>query len=80
MVCQTALSPVFPEWCSLLCSVLDTVTIVLDTHAVYFYLVTNYSNPMALATQVWCVRSLCWEHAWTSISYHPSQECAGKLS
>ncbi len=39
-----------------LCRVLDTVTIVLDTHAVYFYLIANYNNPSALSIQVWCVR------------------------
>lgn len=33
--------------------VLDTVTIVLDTHAVYFYLIANYNNPSALSIQVW---------------------------
>ncbi|KAI0819251.1 hypothetical protein BC628DRAFT_1403890 [Trametes gibbosa] len=32
---------------------LDTTTIVLDSHAVYYYLIDNFNNPAALATQVW---------------------------
>ncbi|KAL1950531.1 hypothetical protein VTO73DRAFT_5655 [Trametes versicolor] len=33
--------------------VLDTVTIVLDAHMVYYYLIDNYNNPTALLSQVW---------------------------
>ncbi|KAI0360859.1 hypothetical protein OH77DRAFT_1517261 [Trametes cingulata] len=33
--------------------VLDTVTIALDSHAVYYYLISNYNNPAVLAQQVW---------------------------
>ncbi|KAI0632300.1 hypothetical protein C8Q77DRAFT_1158940 [Trametes polyzona] len=33
--------------------VLDTVTIVLDSHAIYYYLIVNYNNPPALLVQVW---------------------------
>ncbi|KAI0357564.1 hypothetical protein OH77DRAFT_111275 [Trametes cingulata] len=33
--------------------VLDTATIVLDSHAVYYYLIVNYNNPLALLDEVW---------------------------
>ncbi|KAI0769089.1 hypothetical protein BD413DRAFT_88745 [Trametes elegans] len=33
--------------------ILDTVTIVLDSHAVYYYLIVNFNNPAALMIQVW---------------------------
>ncbi|KAH9851735.1 hypothetical protein C2E23DRAFT_828947 [Lenzites betulinus] len=32
---------------------LDTATIVLDSHAVYYYLIDNFNNPGAMATEVW---------------------------
>ncbi|KAI0754797.1 hypothetical protein C8Q80DRAFT_390703 [Daedaleopsis nitida] len=32
---------------------LDTLTLLLDAHAVYFYLITNYANPPALQTEIW---------------------------
>lgn len=56
-------------------SVLDTVTIVLDTHAVYFYLIANYNNPSALAIQVWCVAFFVIYREVTS--HHRFQECTG---
>ncbi|RPD62598.1 hypothetical protein L226DRAFT_532409 [Lentinus tigrinus ALCF2SS1-7] len=33
--------------------VLDTLTIVFDSHEVYFYLIVNYNNPPALQKEVW---------------------------
>ncbi|KAH9891829.1 hypothetical protein C8Q73DRAFT_792152 [Cubamyces lactineus] len=36
---------------------LDTASIVLDSHAVYYYLIANYNNPSALLTEVWCVHT-----------------------
>ncbi|KAI0373442.1 hypothetical protein BV20DRAFT_1119026 [Pilatotrama ljubarskyi] len=44
---RTIKSAVFLVW------VLDTLTIVLDAHAVYYYLISNYNNPIALGSQVW---------------------------
>ncbi|CDO69888.1 hypothetical protein BN946_scf184884.g47 [Trametes cinnabarina] len=35
---------------------LDTASIVLDVHAVYYYLIANYNNPPALLVQVWSVQ------------------------
>ncbi|KAI0647868.1 hypothetical protein C8Q79DRAFT_536157 [Trametes meyenii] len=36
--------------------ILDTVTIVLDSHAIYYYLIVNFNNPSALLNQVWSVQ------------------------
>ncbi|KAI0667713.1 hypothetical protein C8Q78DRAFT_1082010 [Trametes maxima] len=36
--------------------ILDTVTIVLDSHAIYYYLIVNFDNPSALLNQVWSVQ------------------------
>ncbi|KAI0357565.1 hypothetical protein OH77DRAFT_1519453 [Trametes cingulata] len=36
--------------------VLDMITVMLDTHAVYYYLIVNYNNPLALTTEVWSAR------------------------
>lgn len=35
--------------------ILDTLTTVLDTHEVYFYLIQNYNNPPALLKEIWSV-------------------------
>ncbi|KAH9851736.1 hypothetical protein C2E23DRAFT_222533 [Lenzites betulinus] len=35
---------------------LDTATIALNSHAIYYYLVINYNNPAAFANQVWSVQ------------------------
>ncbi|OBZ68982.1 hypothetical protein A0H81_11086 [Grifola frondosa] len=37
----------------LLVWVLDTITLVLDSHVCYHYLIVNYENPIALQFQVW---------------------------
>ena len=31
---------------------MDTVTVVLDTHMIYYYLIENYNNPPALESEV----------------------------
>ncbi|KAJ8483380.1 hypothetical protein ONZ51_g4762 [Trametes cubensis] len=35
---------------------LDTTSIVLDSHAVYYYLIANFNNPPALLTEVWSIQ------------------------
>lgn len=35
--------------------VLDTLDMVLISHTLYWYLVTNYGNPEGLSRTVWCV-------------------------
>jgi hypothetical protein len=35
---------------------LDAFHLALISHAVYFYLVSNYANPMALTQVVWSFR------------------------
>ncbi|KAI8978709.1 hypothetical protein BD414DRAFT_116250 [Trametes punicea] len=35
---------------------LDTASIALDAHAIYYYLILNYNNPPALLNQVWSVQ------------------------
>ncbi|KAJ3002280.1 hypothetical protein NUW54_g5933 [Trametes sanguinea] len=35
---------------------LDTTSLVLDVHAIYYYLIANYNNPPALLIQVWSVQ------------------------
>ncbi|KAI0667714.1 hypothetical protein C8Q78DRAFT_318671 [Trametes maxima] len=37
--------------------ILDTITIILDTHAVFHFLVTNFNNPSALLDQVWSMKA-----------------------
>lgn len=44
---------------------LDTLTIIFDAHAVYFYLIVNYANPPALQKEIWCV--LAFRSALTSL-------------
>lgn len=39
-------------------SALDTFDSALNVHILYFYMVTNYLNPMALLKPVWCVGSI----------------------
>ncbi|KAI0372343.1 hypothetical protein BV20DRAFT_114481 [Pilatotrama ljubarskyi] len=36
--------------------VFDMITVMLDAHAVYYYLIVNYNNPSALTTEVWSAR------------------------
>lgn len=33
----------------------DTTQLVFVTHALYYYMVTNYNNPLALLYPNWCV-------------------------
>ncbi|OSC97475.1 hypothetical protein PYCCODRAFT_1471780 [Trametes coccinea BRFM310] len=35
---------------------LDTTSLVLDVHAIYYYLIANYNNPPALLVQVWSIQ------------------------
>ena len=35
--------------------VLDTLHFALVIHAIYYYAVTNFMNPRALAKPTWCV-------------------------
>ena len=42
--------------------VLDTLHFALVIHAIYYYAVTNFMNPRALAKPTWCVSPTCLFH------------------
>ncbi|KAI1785112.1 hypothetical protein LXA43DRAFT_168850 [Ganoderma leucocontextum] len=46
------------KWVVILTMILEMLNTVLQTHTCYYYLVTNFYNPIALETGVWSVKLL----------------------